>query len=144
MKQYNTANLMQAHNQYDDTRSEESERVLRDEWDKLNLIIHAAEGRARERRIDAGAIAVFLNGFDRYLPISKKSMEGVTIDVDLNAQRFPRAYRYTPESTHFIAVYKRGSWWITDIIRRACTPTTCRISHTDISRAALLQHFSTY
>ena len=54
------------------------------------------------------------------LPIAKKYYEGIEVEIDVNAQDFPNAYKYTPESTIFCAVYKNRNWHITNIRRDTC------------------------
>ena len=41
---------------------------------------------------------------------TKKEMEGLSIRYDFNAQEFPSAYKYTPESTILNASYNKSGW----------------------------------
>lgn len=53
------------------------------------------------------------------LNIPKKEMEGVKI-VYTGAEKFPNAYKYTPESTHFTATYHGGFWRLERVYRDKC------------------------
>lgn len=108
----------------------------------LTPAIKEAEGRATERTIDAAVIIRTLNEVTDTLGISKKAMEGVWVDCNPHAQTFPRAYKYTPMSTQFSAVYKAGSWRLTNIRRDACRNNRIVIFHTQTSREALIDRLS--
>lgn len=45
-----------------------------------------------------------------YGSYTKKSREGLEVHCDLWACRYPKAYKYTPQSTQFGLRYKGGSW----------------------------------
>lgn len=108
--------------------------------EKLTEAIKTAEGRATVRKITAATILDELHTVETRLNIPKKALAGVAVVIDANAQNFPNAYKYTPESTIFRAVYRGGAWRITDIYR----DTTHRAYHgheiifTDAARAAIL------
>lgn len=63
------------------------------------------------------AIAV-LN--QKFKSCSKKSMEGLTVNVDMNSQPFPKAYYGIPMSTHFVLVYEKRSWRFVGAERSRC------------------------
>lgn len=108
----------------------------------LTDAIKAAEGRATARTISASRILDILEGIEYRLHISKKALEGVTVHVDDHAQKFPNSYKYVPESTHFIAVYKAGTWRVTDIHRGTCTTCESTVDLTDAAKAAIIDRFS--
>lgn len=110
----------------------------------LRSTIEAVQGRARVRLVSAEEIALALLRLERTLGITKKAMHGVSVTMDLNAQQFPGAYKGIPESTIFSAVYKSGSWRITDIRRdRTRAPSNAvTVEHTEESRKALLYRFT--
>lgn len=87
--------------------------------EKLESTIREAEGRATARTITPENIIDALLHIEKKLDVSRAALEGTTATVDYNAQIFPAAYKYTPESTIFAAVYRRGSWRVTDICRAA-------------------------
>lgn len=111
----------------------------------LTEAIKAAEGRATARTITAGNILDTLDYIERELKISKKAMNGIHIRADINAQKFPGAYKYIPESTHFQATYKNGSWRITSITREVCRQGMhIEVTHTEESRKAILDRMSKF
>lgn len=63
------------------------------------------------------AIAV-LN--QKFKSCSRKSMEGLTVRVDLNSQYFPKAYSGIPMSTHFVVIYDKRSWRFVRAERSRC------------------------
>lgn len=63
------------------------------------------------------AIAV-LN--QKFKSCSKKSMEGLTVRVDLNSQYFSKAYSGIPMSTHFVVIYDKRSWRFVRAERSRC------------------------
>lgn len=86
--------------------------------EKLTAAIAAAEGKARARTITAADMVADVERISkRFALITKAALEGVQVDVDHHAQNFPKAYKYTPESTHFSAVYKRGAWYLVSVQR---------------------------
>ena len=79
------------------------------------------QGRATARTINSyEQLAQIVKYIDyRLAGIPKKALEGVRIEYTF-AQKFPNAYKYRPESTHFTLVYKNGAWRITYIGRHTC------------------------
>lgn len=110
----------------------------------LRLALESVQGRARVRTVNAEEIALALLRLERALGITKKAMQGVSVTMDLNAQQFPGAYKGIPESTIVDAVYKSGSWRITDLRRdRTRAPgSAITVKHTEESRKALLYRFT--
>lgn len=84
---------------------------------KLDCAIGEAQSRARVRTITVEDIVKALADVEDQLGIPKTALEGVTVTVDLNAQKFPNAYSGIPESTHFQAVFVRRHWHVTDVWR---------------------------
>lgn len=89
----------------------------------VNDIIAEVEGRSSERLITTFQIVEYLVRFTKRLDVTKKVLNGCVISVNLNAQRFARAYKYTPKSTWFDAEFKSGSWRLTNVYRDTCTNT---------------------
>ena len=85
--------------------------------EKIEEMIKAAEGRATVRLLSYQSIIKSLSEIERTLGIKKKYMDGIKADVDVSAQNFPRAYKYTPESTHFKAVKKSNGWDLQSVYR---------------------------
>ena len=106
--------------------------------------LEAVQKRCNVRLITAEEIMDTLVEIHDLLGISKKAQNGVEIDVDLNAKTFPNAYKYIPQSTHFSAVYKSGSWRITDIYRDVTRGPKSRIivTHTEDSKRAIIDRLT--
>ena len=124
----------------------EDEKTLETAAEKLNLAIIEAEKRCTVRCIGVYDICKTLIEIEQRLNITKKSMEGVRIFVDYHAQNFPNAYKYRPESTVFEAVYRKGSWRITDI-RRGGTKRSghgIKITLTEEAQKAVLDRLTEY
>lgn len=109
--------------------------------EKLTAAIKAAEGRATARCITPAMISNALEAVEKRLGIMKKRMEGVKVEIDCNAQDFPKAYKYTPESTFFEATYRGGSWRITDIYRYRTRRASAgySVTLTDTAKAAIIE-----
>lgn len=122
------------------------EKSYRASYKKLENAIDEAEHRCTVRCISVDDICRYLISVEKRLDITKKAMNGVTVCIDIHAQNFPSAYRGTPESTYFKAVYKNGSWRITEISRRR----TSRAGHgtmihlTEDAKTALLSRIIEY
>lgn len=113
--------------------------------ESLKNAIKEAEGRASARTITAEEILSTLIRIEDDLHISKKAMDGIRMIADINSQSFPRAYKYTPESTHFSAEYKNGSWRLTDIYRAECKNSFhIHIDHTEESKKAIIERLSNF
>ena len=112
----------------------------------LSAVLGEVQTRAKVRMIDADDVIRHLCAVSDNLNIPKKAMEGITIRADLNAQKFPNAYKGRPESTIFEAEYKAGGWRVTSVVRA----DTVQRNHgtsvylTDDAKAALLARFSEF
>ena len=119
-------------------RAQKSKEKTEIAMEKLNKAIADAEGKATVRRITAEDICVMLTEVEKILGYkSKKMLKGVTICCDVNAQRFPRAYKYVPSSTNFDAVHNGREWIITDIYRARCTTAKIYITRPDGSKTVV-------
>ena len=85
--------------------------------EKITAAIKEAEGRASARTVTAEEIIKVAKRITRNLDITKKAMVGIRAYVDPNAQDFPSAYKYTPESTQFGMIYTSSGWAMTSISR---------------------------
>ena len=113
--------------------------------DPIRTAIKSAEGRATARTITAEKMLYALIQVEKKLDITKKAMDGIKVTIDINSQSFPNAYKYTPESTHFSAEYKNGSWRLTDIYRAECKNSFhIRIEHTEESKKAIIDRLSNF
>lgn len=112
---------------------------------KLEALIKEAEGRATARTITVDDVVDALAEAEEHLDrlSTKKDMIGTTVRVDVNAQRFPRAYNYTPESTHFEAEVTKSGWRVTKVYRAECTTKWMRLTLSETLIANMVDHVST-
>lgn len=108
--------------------------------------LDAANYHARTRTVDIdevyGAVTVLERKFK---DCTKKSMEGLTVNVDLNSQDFPNAYRGVPMSTHFTLVYEKRSWRFVRTERSRCGEfKRYDVTLTDPMREELLKAFESF
>lgn len=101
---------------------------------------------ARTRTVDIdevyGAASVLEQKFK---DCTKKSMEGLTVHVDLNSQDFPNAYRGVPMSTHFVLVYEKRSWRFVYAERMRCgVSKRYDVTLPDAMREELLKRFESF
>lgn len=156
-KSIKTKNMMKAYKEYADARHRyecypkwDSYKTIRDmkreqfiaEASILQSHLDVIQHRCSARCLSAESILEKFCEIENRLGITKKAMDGISIDVDICAQGFARAYNYTPESTQFKAVYKRGQWEITNIYRTTCTSHAGHINLTDEAKAAIIENMS--
>lgn len=112
--------------------------------DRIAAEIKEAEGRATARTITAREILTAAESVTRHLNIPKKAMVGVAASVDLCAQDFPRAYKYTPESTHFCMVYTPSGWALVGVGRSNTRSKNHAVEFkfTDAAREAIIARAS--
>lgn len=101
---------------------------------------------ARTRTVDVDDVydAIYLleRKFDG---CTKKSMEGLTVNVDWNSQDFPNAYCGVPMSTHFTLVYEKRYWRFVRAERSCCGKfDRFSVMLTDAMREELLKHFESF
>lgn len=87
--------------------------------EKLTAALAEEQRRARARTLTVENIEAQLQGITAELNLSKTAMDGIEVEFT-GAEKLPSAYKYTPESTHYRAVFKGGFWRITDIGRYTC------------------------
>lgn len=107
----------------------------------LSEAIDAEQKRCTSRKIEAKDVCKALAAVEEKLNLPKRLLNGVSVTIDCNAQDFPKAYKYTPESTIFQAAFKSGSWKVTDIFRGK-TKELYKGTHvelTDEAKAAIIE-----
>ena len=110
--------------------------------EKIQAILNEVQKRATARTITYEKMVDCLAEIDKNLAISKAAKKGIKADVDIQAQHFPSAYRYTPESTHFRAEYNGKTWMITEISRKATRQTANKaiiLTLTDAAKQAIIE-----
>lgn len=113
---------------------------------KLQEIIRSEEGRATARTITAKEMLEHLQQVEKHIGICKKDMIDVMVDIDINAQNFPKAYKYTPESTQFIAIYKKNGWHLLEVGRKRTRVYNKQyiITFTAAAKEAIIKRMSEY
>lgn len=94
-------------------------------YDKLEAIIAKAEGKARERTLTVDELFKALDEIDSYCAQlgTVKDLIGTKVEVNINAQTFPSAYKYTPMSTWFTVERKSSGWDLISVTRDICRAT---------------------
>ena len=111
---------------------------------KITAALEAVQGKCKVRTIDADDIKNAIEQMERFFGIPKCKLDGLRVDCDVNAQSFPNAYKFVPESTIFSAENRKGKWYIVSI-RRAPTyaPTRAvQVCHMpeDMADAIIARH----
>lgn len=88
--------------------------------DRINEEIKKSEGRAKVRTVTYNEIVKGIEEVEERLHIAKADMEGVKVYMDWNAQDFPHAYKYTPESTHVYLIRTKSGWAMYGVDRNTC------------------------
>ena len=109
-------------------------------------MLAAVQSRATARTIAPADMVNALAAVEKRLGISKKALEGCRVDIDVNAQTFPRAYEYTAESTQFGAVYMHGGWRVTYVGRNKCNGPSRRyvVDLTDAAKTAIIDRCTVF
>ena len=103
---------------------------------ELREIIACAEGRATVRRLSVDDIMTAIDDVPGC--VKKKHLPGCEVHCDPHAQTFPRAYKHTPDSTHFSAVYRASGWYLTRVCRDTCGTSRGRLVLTDGAKADII------
>ena len=112
---------------------------VQSQLDKANYL-------ARTRTVDIDdvydAVYIIERKFDG---CTRKSLEGLTVHVDLNSQDFPNAYHGIPMSTQFVLGYKKRSWRFLRAERSRCGEfKRYDVRLTDAMREELLKRFESF
>ncbi len=123
-------------------------RISRENADAIRDAIASAEGRAVARTISPQNILDAVAEINERYNLPKKYMVGLRFSVDPNAQHFPAAYRYTPESTQFCVECCPSGWFLTGIAREPCKAPSLRFALvgtlTDAQRAAIIRNYTSW
>lgn len=114
--------------------------------EKLQRAIEEAEGRAKVRTITAMTVKWAVTAVEQTLNIPKKHMVGIKVHCDLHAQKYPNAYKYTPESTQFDLERFASGWFVTNIERERTGGTEKKfsITLTEDAKKALIERFEKF
>lgn len=112
---------------------------VQSQLDKANYL-------ARTRTVDIDDVYDAVYILERkFKDCSRKSLEGLTVNVDLNSQDFPNAYRGVPMSTQFTLVYEKRSWRFVRAERSRCGEyKRYDVTLPDAMREELLKSFESF
>lgn len=113
--------------------------------DKLDAALTEVQNRCTDRTLTVSDVERILESASDKLSIPKASLNGTRLAYT-GAEKFPSAYKYRPESTHFVAEHNGRFWVIVEIIRRTCPNRTDNASlHlSDSAKEALLRSFELF
>lgn len=107
--------------------------------------IEAAEGRARERRLTVDQLLAAVDTVERrFAAVKKKNRPGMAVAVNVHAQRFPGAYKWTPEATWARLEWSRRGWALVSVGRDECTPERFTAEIPEAAAADILNDFRTF
>lgn len=117
--------------------------VKEENMEKINNTIKEVEGRASARLLSYSSIQKAITEVENSIPVAKKYMVGVKVHLDVNAQDFPKAYRYTPDSTHVVIERTKSAWKLIDVHRGTCggAHDTYDITLTDNCKKEILSYY---
>lgn len=107
----------------------------------IDAVLNDIQRRCKVRIITSDDIINQLIKYETSINISKKALNGTKVTMDINAQSFPNAYKFIPESTKFSVEYINGSWRITDIYRGICTKTKILATLSDSAKIAVINNY---
>ena len=110
---------------------------------RIQSTLDIVQERAKVRTITPAHIFKACELAERKLNIPKKCMNGIEIRVDVNAEKYASAYKYTPYATIFKAVYKNNGWTATEISRGVAENNENGIIFklTDTAKQAILNNY---
>lgn len=111
--------------------------------ERIQKAINEVEGKARERKVTAKQLIACAEKLDKKLGIAPAHLKGVTARVDINAQDFPNAYKYIPESTVATFEHTGRSWALIDVKRDRTdiASKAVRFNLTDEAREWIVKRF---
>lgn len=113
---------------------------------KLQQELDALQQRSRVRTIDVNDIFKACSRIEKELNVTKKALVGTVAIVDPNSQDFPKAYKYTPESTSFRIERTSTGWKLTDLYRDTCARYNNRyiVTMTEAAKQEILHKFERF
>jgi len=104
---------------------------------------------AKVRNADYTSVKAIVNVIEKSLTekvLPKNLWTGLAFWCDINAQKFPNAYRWIPESTQFILTRFPSGWFVTRVARLSCGTKMIAISTTltDKQKEAIINNFYSF
>lgn len=91
---------------------------------RIEAALEEVQGKCTTRTITARNILDFCEGIHEFYRLPKTALDGAFFRVDLNAQKFPNAYKYIPYSTHFEVECHKGRYTLVGITRQQVNAPT--------------------
>ena len=86
--------------------------------EKIEKWIGDIQKKCSERLMDFKKLENCIKEIDKkFQMLTKKEKEGLCFWVDYHATKYPRAYKYSPQSTQVLVVFKNGNWRLSDVSR---------------------------
>lgn len=76
-------------------------RIIRNNREKIESELELVQKRTSCRNVTIDEIFDVVNDVQKIYKVSKKALNGLTVTVNLNAKKFPGAYKYIPYCTVF-------------------------------------------
>ena len=97
-------------------------RVMQSNLNKIEAKVDFMQSAAKVRTITGIAILSTIKEIENRLSsiLHKKDWHGLSFTVDDNAQKFPSAYKYVPESTIYKLEYRKSGWYLIWVMRSRC------------------------
>lgn len=110
---------------------------------KVEAMIEKVQNGCKVRCVTAQEIYDEAERIFKAVNISKAALQDCIFICDLNGQKFPNAYKYTPYSTIFTLVFKNGNFRLLQIERSVTNSTNKAIAiYTDKAKATILEKYS--
>ena len=111
--------------------------------DKLQKVLDAANGKARERIATTGAVFSAVDDLqEKFAGVNKDEL---LVKVNPNAQQFARCYKGVPMATYLYLLYKNGSWRLLDAKRMPCDTICFRVlKMSDETKNSIIRQYETF
>ena len=109
------------------------------DMEKLQDELNRVQNSCRERTLTAQDIVDILSG----IKVPKSYLNGTGV-FWYGSEKLPRSYKYTAQSTHFIAMNIKGKWYIIDIFRDTCPNRESKgeIAYSDAAKIWIIKQAS--
>lgn len=114
---------------------------------RIEKILEKVQKKSRVRTINYDMLQSEIEKVNRRLcDIPATYQVGIEVDIDIHAENFPNAYRWTPESTQFSMIRTSSGWKLLDIYRGTTKREKYRalFKLTDEAKEALLAAYTRY
>jgi hypothetical protein len=99
-------------------------RVIEGNLHKIQEKIDFMQSKVKVRTINGVAVIDTIDEIEKRLSsiLHKKDWDGLSFTVDENAQSFPAAYKYMPESTIYKIERRKSGWFLVWVMRSRSRP----------------------